>query len=56
MTRISLETPMQPTSLPDPSVLDSVLGALDRHSFATLAVIVLAVLAVTWKNGGKKDV
>ncbi len=53
MTRISGE-PMQPNSLPDPSVLDSLLGALDRHSFATLAVIILAVLAVAYKHAGKK--
>ncbi len=47
---------MQPNSLPDPTVLDNVLGALDRHSFATLAVIILFFLAIAWKNAGKKDV
>ncbi len=40
--------------LPDPGAVSSVLTSVDQHPFATLAVIILAVLAVAWRYAGKK--
>ena len=46
---------MDQHNLPDPSVVDNLLGSIDHHSFATLAVIILVGLAVAWRRAGKKD-
>jgi len=45
---------MDQHNLPDPGIVDSLLGALDHHAFATLAVIMLVGLAVAWRRAGKK--
>ena len=46
---------MDQRNIPDPSIVNSLLSALDQHPHAVLAVIFLAVIAVAWKHAGKNS-
>ena len=44
---------MNTTQLPEPTIVDALLGAFDHHAFGTLAVIMILGLAVIWKVSNK---